>query len=113
MTALAPRRAAAAACALAVLPMLALAGAARAESIHVKYGDLSRPDQAAAFNRRLEIAAHSLCDNIPLSAARDQRVRQCRDGVREEAMDQLSRVQQGQLASYERGLTPVRLAGAR
>ena len=103
----------AAACALAVLPVLALAGGAQAQSIHVKYGDLSRPDQAAAFNHRLDAAAHSLCDNIPLSAARDLRVRQCKDGVHEEAIDQLSRVQRNQLARYSEGLAPIRLAGTR
>ena len=104
---------AAAACALAVLPVLALASGAQAESIHVKYGDLSRPDQAAAFNQRLNVAANALCDNIPLSAARDLRVRQCKDGVHEEAVEQLSRVQRDQLARYAEGVPPIRLAGVR
>jgi UrcA family protein len=113
MIASAHPRAAAAACALAILPMLALAGAAQAEEFHIKYGDLSRPDQAEAFNHRVDLAARSLCADIPLSAARDLRVRDCRSAVRDEAIEQLSRVQRDQLAAHDRGLAPVHLAGMR
>ena len=89
--------------ALAVMPMIALAGAAQAQDVRVHVGDLSQPADAARFNRHLDFAANTLCASFvrPIDGAR--RVAACKEAVREEAMDKLSADQRVQLAAA----TPV------
>jgi UrcA family protein len=100
MTVSAPLAAKAAALACAVVPLMALAGAARAEGVRVQVGDLSQPEQAAAFGRNLDAAAQKVCSVYPDGVRHGGTIRLCRQAVRDEAMAQLSPAQRAELAAY-------------
>jgi UrcA family protein len=96
------------AAALAALPILALASGAFAEGVHIQYGDLSRPEQAAAFSQRIDIAAKQICSSIGFSAGQQRQISDCKAEVREEAMAQLNRAQREQMAAYANGVQLAR-----
>jgi UrcA family protein len=85
--------------ALAVMPMIALAGAAHAQEVRVRVGDLSQPAGAASFARHVETAASAICATYvrPIEAA--GRMAACKQAVRDEASAQLSAAQRQQVAS--------------
>jgi UrcA family protein len=95
--------------ALAALPVLALASSAWAGEVGLKVGDLSQPDQAAAFNHSLQAAEKRICTSFPLDAHYTMNVRNCTESVHDEAMIQLTPAQRDQLAAYDNG--QVRVAG--
>ena len=87
---------------LAVTPVAALAGSAQAETLRVPVGDLSQADGAHAFKARLSEAARALCSGIsPMDLAR---IDSCKAAIREEALAQLSTVQQAQLETHDHNL---------
>jgi UrcA family protein len=78
--------------ALAALPFIALS-VAHAEPATVKISDLnlSQPAQVQEYNARVEHAAAQVCASID---ARDlDRQQACKEAVRAEAQDQLTRMQ--------------------
>jgi UrcA family protein len=85
----------AAACALAFVPMLALATVAHAETIRV--GDLSQPAAVARFNSDVKAAATNLCRTHVRTNDGLARVAACHAAVRSEAVSQLSAGQRSQL----------------
>ncbi|HWA61692.1 MAG TPA: UrcA family protein [Caulobacteraceae bacterium] len=84
--------------ALAAMPILALASAAHAEGVTIRYGDLNQPAQAAAFERRVEAAAHSFCDTRyrPIEASQKAA---CMQAVRDEAQSKLAPAERARMAS--------------
>jgi UrcA family protein len=96
--------------ALAVMPMIALAGAAHAQDIKVQVGDLSQPAAAARFERHLDVAAKAICASYvrPIDGA--TRAAACKQAVRAEAMDKLSAAQREQLAA---AIPAISVASAR
>jgi UrcA family protein len=80
--------------AAAVVAMLALSSAAKAEDARVAYGDLDLSTAAgsAQLDQRIETAADSLCQMRP-SPAQLNASADCRTNVRSEVMRQLPRAQ--------------------
>ena len=94
---------AAAALALAAIPMLALTTAAHAAPMSLKVGDLSTAAGVAAFEQRLDRVAKTLCDAERLGVgARMVKTEGCIEAVRAEAMDSLTQSQRSQVAAYGR-----------
>jgi len=85
----------AAACALAFVPMLALATTAHAETIRV--GDLSQPAAVARFNSDVKSAASNLCRAHVRTNDGLARVAACHAAVRSEAIAQLNASQRSRL----------------
>ena len=87
---------------LAVTPVVALATGAHAEGMRVQVGDLSQPGGPQAFYARLDQATQAFCGGIsPMDLSRTHA---CKVAVREEALAQLSTVQQAQLETPNRAL---------
>ncbi len=84
---------------LAALTLAAVCGVARAEDQHFTVGDLSRPEQAAAFDRHLTQAADALCGSRWDNMGHLNTYRDCAAAVREEAMAQLTPTQRDQYAA--------------
>lgn len=88
--------------AAALVSVAVFAGAAQAEGLRVKVGDLSSPAQAAAFSHSLDVAAQKLCRAYPEGIHHKALVQDCTQEVRDEAMRQLAPDQRAQLAAYSR-----------
>jgi UrcA family protein len=83
---------------MAATPMMAVASLARAEearAVHIQLADLpTGAAGTAAFNRRVDAAAHTLCRassgpvDLAITAA-------CENDVREQARDQVRRLRAG------------------
>lgn len=79
------------------------------DGVHVRVGDLSRPEGVAAFDQSLESAARALCWRFPQGIHYKATVQACKDEVRDEAMRQLGPGQRAQLAAYRP--SPMAVAG--
>jgi UrcA family protein len=97
---------------LAALALATLAGAAHAEDQHIQVGDLSRPDQAAKFERQLTQVTETFCGARRDHLGHLSDYQDCVAAVRGEALDQLSPAQRQHFASAS-ATRAVRMASAR
>jgi UrcA family protein len=96
----------------AAVPVVLAAGSAAAQvEYRVKVGDLSQPEQAAAFNRRLDDMASQFCTNESPDVVSRKTLEACRKAVRDEAMSQLTRPQRDQYAAVANGMGALARAG--
>lgn len=79
-----------AACALAFVPMLALATAVHAEGVRIQVGDLSQKADAVRFERQLDRAAAQICRGHVRAIEGAARTEACKAAVRDEASAKLA-----------------------
>lgn len=111
MNTLIHRTAAGAALALAILPFAAAATAVHAQDMRVKVGDLSHAQEVAAFDRRVDAVADSLCPRDYQAATGRADAEACRQAVHAEVLAKLSDTQRLELASTGPATTQIARVG--